>query len=151
MFKKKLLKLLAKIFPNNKWRIWLLKKCNYQIGKDVYIGEDIIIVDDLSDQATNLIIQDRVAISPRVTFVLHSKPNWSKIGNYVNSKKGKIKIEKDAWIGTGAVILPDITIGEGAVVGANSVVTKDVNPYTIVGGVPAKIIKDIEVPWHKKN
>ena len=143
--------MLAKIFPNNKWRIWLLRKCNYQIGEDVYIGEDVIIADDLSDQSTNLIIQDRVSISPRVTFVLLSKPNWSRISKYVNTKKGKIKIEKDAWLGTGSVILPDINIGEGAVVGSNSVVTKDVAPYTIVGGVPAKIIKVIEVPWHKKK
>lgn len=151
MFKKKLFKVLAKNFPNNHWRIWFLRKCNYQIGKDVYIGEDIIVADDLYDLSTNLIIQDRVAISPRVTLVLQSEPNWSKISNYVNTKKGKIKIEKDAWIGTGAVILPDIIIGEGAVVGANSVVTKDVDPYTIVGGIPAKKIKDIEVPWYNRN
>ena len=151
MLKKMLCKFLAKIFPNNKWRVWLLRKCNYKIGKDVYIGEDIIIADDLYDQSINLIIQDRVAISPRVTLVLFSKPNWSRIGDYVNSKKGKIKIGKDAWIGAGAVILPDITIGEGAVVGANSVVTKDVKPYTIAVGAPAKKIKDIEVPWRKKS
>jgi maltose O-acetyltransferase len=128
-----------------------LRKCNYQVGEKVYFGEGIIIIDDLKDKSTNLFIQDRVAISPRVTLVLYSNPNWSRIGNYVTTKKGKIKIEKDAWIGTGAVILPDITIGEGAVVGANSVVIKDIPPYTIVAGVPAKKIKVIEVPWHKKS
>ncbi|MBN1304191.1 MAG: 2,3,4,5-tetrahydropyridine-2,6-dicarboxylate N-acetyltransferase, partial [Anaerolineales bacterium] len=52
-----------------------------------------------------------------------------------------------AWIGTGSVILPGITIGEGAVVGANSVVTKNVEPYTVVGGVPAHFIKRVDVPW----
>ena len=79
-----------------------------------------------------------MAISPRVTLVIHTQPNVSRIVDYVNSKKGKITIEKDAWIGTGVVILPDVTIGEGAVVGANAVVTKDVPPYTVVGGIPAK-------------
>lgn len=50
-------------------------------------------------------------------------------------------IEDDVWIGSNAVILPGVTVGRGAVVGAGSVVTKDVKPYSIVGGVPAKHIK----------
>lgn len=150
MIKKKVFKYIAKIFPGYGLRIWLLRKCNYHIGKQVYIGEDLIIIDDLKDSSTNLIIGDCASIAPRVTLVLHTKPNWSKIADYVNSKKGKIIIEKDAWIGTGAVILPDITIGEAAVVGANSVVTKDVPAYTIVGGVPAKKIKTVNVPWRSK-
>lgn len=149
MLRKKILKTLAKSFPVNSIRIWLYKKCNYEIGRDVYIGEDLIIVDVLEDMSINLIIGDRVSISPRVTFVLHSAPNWSKIRNFGYDKMGKIVIKNDAWIGTGAVILPDIVIGEGAIVGANSVVTKNVPDYTVVGGVPAKKIKTVEVPWNK--
>ena len=148
MLKKKVFKYIAKMSPGNGLRIWLLRKCNYEIGKKVYIGEDLIIVDDLKDKKNYLIIEDRAAISPRVTLVLHTKPNWSRIADYVNSKKGKITIGKDAWIGAGAVILPDVQVGEGAVVGANSVVTRDVPPYTVVGGIPAKKIKAVEVPWH---
>ena len=45
------------------------------------------------------------------------------------------------------MILPDVEIGEGAVVGANSVVTKNVPPYTIVGGIPARKISTVKVPW----
>jgi acetyltransferase-like isoleucine patch superfamily enzyme len=146
--KKKLLKLIAKHLPGCGLRISLLRVCGYVIGKSVYIGEDIIIIDDLEDTRFNLIIGDRASISPRVTFVLHTQPNESRIVPYVNSRKGSITINSDAWIGTGAVILPDVTIGEGAVVGANSVVTKNVNPYTVVGGVPAKIIKEVNVPWN---
>ena len=149
IIKKKLFKYVAKFSPGCGLRIWLLRKCNYHIGRDVYIGEDLIIIDDLRDIQTNLNIGDRASISPRVTFVLHTKPNLSKIADYVNSRKGKINIEQDVWIGTGSVILPDVTIGEGAVVGANSVVTNDVPPYTVVGGVPAKHIKNVDVPWHK--
>lgn len=151
MLKKKILKFIAKSLPGNTMRVWLYKKCNYKIGKNVYIGEDIIIIDDLKDPSTYLIIEDRVAISPRVTFVLYSAPNWSRIRNFVNSKKGKIVIKKDAWIGTGVVILPGIEIGEGAVIGANSVVTRNVPGYTVVGGVPAKEIKTVNVPWHKSG
>lgn len=55
--------------------------------------------------------------------------------------KGNITIGNDVWIGYEAVILAGVTIGDGAIIGARAVVTKDVLPYTIVGGVPAKPIK----------
>jgi acetyltransferase-like isoleucine patch superfamily enzyme len=54
----------------------------------------------------------------------------------------KITIGKDVWIGANSVVLPGVNIGEGSVIAAGSVVTKDVAPFTIVGGVPAKIIKN---------
>ena len=147
-FKKKLLKLISKQLPGNGLRIRLLRMCGYEIGDDVYIGEDFIIIDDLGDSDFNLSLGDRASISPRVTFVLHTQPNESRIVPYVNSHKGSITIASDAWIGTGAVILPGLIIGEGAVVGANSVVIKDVAPYTVVGGVPAHEIKEVDVPWN---
>jgi len=52
-----------------------------------------------------------------------------------------IVVEDDVWIGFGAVILPGVTIGRGSIVGSNAVVTRDVEPYTIVGGVPARLIR----------
>lgn len=55
--------------------------------------------------------------------------------------KGDIIIGNDVWIGYEAVILSGVTIGDGAIIGARAVVTRDVPPYTIVGGVPAKAIK----------
>lgn len=55
--------------------------------------------------------------------------------------KGPVVIEEDVWIGEGAAILPGVTIGKGTVVGANSVVTKSFPAYSIVGGVPAKMIR----------
>lgn len=63
--------------------------------------------------------------------------------DYNHNKKvnGKIKIGNDVWIGANAIILPRVTIGDGAIIGAGAVVTKDIPPYAIVGGVPAKIIK----------
>jgi acetyltransferase-like isoleucine patch superfamily enzyme len=145
--KKKLLKLIAKQLPGCGLRIRLLRMCGYTIGNNVYIGEDFIVIDDLGDTLLNLKIGDRASISPRVTFVMHTQPNDSRIVPYVNSHTGSITIDSDAWIGTGSVILPNVTIGEGAVVGANSVVTKSVAPYTVVGGVPAHFIKIVDVPW----
>lgn len=143
---KKMLKLLVKQMPGYQLRATLLRFCGYAVGKDVYVGEDLIIVDEPSDWGM-VTIGDRVAISPRVTLVVSSRPNFSRVGPYVPVCHGPIIIENDAWLGTGVVVLPNITIGEGAVVGANSVVTKDVEPYTIVGGSPARLIREVTVPW----
>ena len=54
----------------------------------------------------------------------------------------RVTIGHDVWIGHGATLLPGVTIGNGAVIGAGAVVSKDVAPYTIVGGVPAKLIRE---------
>jgi acetyltransferase-like isoleucine patch superfamily enzyme len=62
-------------------------------------------------------------------------------GNTSSYSKGDIVINNDVWIGLGCILLDGITIGNGAVIGAGSVVTKDVKPYSIVGGNPAKLIK----------
>lgn len=64
--------------------------------------------------------------------------NWNSV------KSSQIKIENDAWIGMNCIILKGVTIGKGAVVGAGSVVTKDVPEWTVVAGNPAKIVKEID-------
>ena len=61
--------------------------------------------------------------------------------DYQNKQKEKIKIGNNIWIGEGVYISQGVTIGDGAIIGSRSVVTKDVEPYSIVGGCPAKIIK----------
>ncbi len=55
--------------------------------------------------------------------------------------KGDTKIGNDVWVGFDATIMPGITIGDGAIIGSKSVVTKDVEPYSVVGGNPAKLIR----------
>jgi len=70
----------------------------------------------------------------------------NKIGFYKdwsNVKKGKVTIKDKAWIGFNCIILKGVTVGEGAIIGAGSVVTKDVPDWTIVAGNPAKIIREI--------
>ncbi len=141
---KKFLKILASIAPMNSLRAALYRASGYRIGKDVYIGEKTIIVDKLSD-GNNILIGDRVSIAPGVTLVTSSSPNSSRIRPFVKTEHGSIVIQNDAWIGVGAIILPNITIGEGAVVGAGAVVTKNVRKYTIVAGVPAKKIGEVKI------
>ena len=132
---------------SNRIRIKIYKHLGIKIGKDTYIGTDLEIIDY---SALNLIvIGDRVTISSRVTLVVSSGPNNSKLKNIYPRKIGKIVIEDDAWVGTGVTILPGITVGKMSIIGAGAVVTKDVPPFTIVAGVPAKIIKRIGEKKHE--
>lgn len=57
-------------------------------------------------------------------------------------RENRVVIGNDVWIGHGATVLPGVTVGNGAVIGAGAVVSRDVAPYTIVGGVPAKLIRE---------
>jgi acetyltransferase-like isoleucine patch superfamily enzyme len=67
-------------------------------------------------------------------------PRWSV------TKDAPVVIADDVWIGAGAIVLPGVTIGRGAVVAAGAVVSEDVPPFTLVGGVPAKAIKQVPQP-----
>lgn len=78
------------------------------------------------------------------TFPLNRRfPNWKNAKSIQNEtiSKGTVKIGNDVWLGYSSIILSGITIGDGAVIAAGSVVTKDVPPYAIVGGNPAKLLK----------
>lgn len=141
---KRLLKLLAKHIPGYRIRTRLFKMAGYEIGKQVYIGEDLIIIDELDDKK-KVKIGDRVAIAERVTLIISSNANMSNIRHCLKDIHGYIEIDDDAWLGTGCIIFPNVRIGKGAVVGAGAVVTKNVPEFTVVAGVPAKPIKRIDV------
>ncbi|PYP73095.1 MAG: galactoside O-acetyltransferase [Gemmatimonadetes bacterium] len=123
----------------------MLRWCGYRIGRDVYIADDILIAEELEDKG-NLTIGDRVSMAPRVTLVLSSHPNESRIRDFAPVKRAPIVIEPDVWLGAGVVVLPGVTIGRGAVVGANSVVTQDVPPLHVVAGQPARTIRVLTPP-----
>ncbi|WP_459201913.1 CatB-related O-acetyltransferase [Methanococcus sp. CF] len=81
----------------------------------------------------------KVTTSPLWRFQLMDN---GKLENGIEYSKSPCKIENDVWIGSNAVILRDVHVGNGAVIGAGSVVTHDVEPYSIVAGVPAKPLKN---------
>ncbi|HET8648923.1 MAG TPA: DapH/DapD/GlmU-related protein [Gemmatimonadales bacterium] len=143
--RKKVLKRWARnaFFPS--WRVRLLRACGYRIGSDVYIADELIIVEELAERG-NIVIGDRASFAPRVTLVTSSHPNQSRIAAVAPVARGPITIEHDAWIGAGAIILPGVRIGAGAVVGANSVVTSDVNPLEVVAGQPARVVRTLSAP-----
>ncbi|MDW7775558.1 MAG: acyltransferase [Methanosarcinales archaeon] len=108
---------------------------NLEIGDNVSIASFVHIWGGGGVKIGNrVMIGSHVAI----TSLTH---DYNKRIMFNTLKKGKIIIEDDVWIGTHSVILPGVLIGKGAVVGAGSIVTKDVKPYSIVLGVPAKHFK----------
>jgi maltose O-acetyltransferase len=108
---------------------------NSGIGKNAYISN--------IGGGGELSIGDNVMMGPEVV-ILTKEHNYQDISipmNLQGSISSKVIIEDDVWIGIRAIILPGVTVGRGSIVGAGAVVTKDIPPYSIVGGVPARIIK----------
>jgi len=109
---------------------------NTKIGKNVFINFDCVFLD-----LGGITIEDGVLIAPKVSLLSEGHPvNPNDRQSLV---PGHIHIRKNAWIGAGATILPGVTIGENAVVAAGAVVSKDVPANTVVGGIPAKHIKQM--------
>lgn len=126
------------------------------IGNDVYIGPYAIF-----SAEKGLTIGNKVTFGPHVT-IMAGNHNFKVIGSYIfdNHEKNEdddlpVVICDDTWIGCNVVILKGVTIGRGAIIGAGSIVTKDVPPYAIVGGNPAKIIRyrwdEATIELHEKK
>ena len=123
----------------------------HKIGKYTY-GKPLI---SRSDRTTRLMIGSYCSIADDVCFLLGGEHRTDWVTTYPfnvlfseakhitghPASKGDIIVGNDVWIGRGAVILSGVAIGDGAVIAAEAVVTKSVDPYTIVGGNPARIIR----------
>ena len=109
---------------------------NIEIGEDSILGEDIVL-----DGRAPLKIGNHVDIASEV--MIYNSQHDMETDHFAALEsvvKEPVIIEDYVFIGPRAIILPGVTIGKGAVVGAGAVVTKDVDPFSIVGGVPAKLI-----------
>ncbi|HAT64752.1 MAG TPA: acyltransferase [Flavobacteriaceae bacterium] len=111
---------------------------NLKIGKYVRINENVFLQGKIT-------IGDYALIAPNVAIYtqehVHQDVSLPVVKQGALTHK-EVVLKDNVWLGRNVVVLPGITIGEGAIVGANSVVTKDVVPFTIVGGVPAKLIRE---------
>ena len=117
--------------------------CNIVMDNNVTIGPGATIY----TTGAKLIIKHHVVIGPNLT-IITGDHNTSVIGNYICETMQKrpeddqdVIIESDVWIGCNVTILKGVTIGRGSVVAAGAVVTKNCPPYSVIGGVPAKVIK----------
>lgn len=134
------------LFYNEVVRPAIWRLLGAKVGKNVGISYQVYM--DLGN-AFRIVIEDDVKISDRCMFLCHRldltnycQGNDSAMCSYIS--KG-ITVKKGAWIGMGALIMPGVTIGEGAMVAAGAVVTRDVEPYTSVGGNPARLIGKMPV------
>tara|TARA_R110002167_G_scaffold84156_12_gene228766 strand:+ start:5628 stop:6173 length:546 start_codon:yes stop_codon:yes gene_type:complete len=143
--------------PFHSWRSFILRVFGAKIGKGVHIYPKVKIW-----APWNLEVQDEVGVADGVDLYCQGKiileyrsivsqRSYICTGSHDFNLKGhplytrQIRISKFAWVAAEAFVGPGVTIGEGAVIGARSAVFKDVAPWTVVGGNPAKFIKKREI------
>lgn len=107
-----------------------------KLGKNIFINHDCTFLD-----LGGITIEDDVQVGPKVSLITENHP--LDPSNRKTLELKSILIKRNVWIGAAATILPGVTVGENAVVAAGAVVNKDVPANTVVGGVPAKIIRTI--------
>ena len=138
----------SNLFRSYCYRVWLGKLgdesnvqmgCRFLNGRKIFIGENNVINFGTLMDGRRYAIRtgSNVSIGPQATILTLGHDPRSRI---FADRGGDVTIGDYVWIGFDALILPDVEIGEGAVVGAGAVVTKSVEPYTIVAGNPAKAI-----------
>lgn len=119
---------------------------NLEIGDDVSIGDNATIY----CTRAKCIFKDHSFTGPNLTIITGDHAYWTgtymkhcykKLLKDISMYDAQVTIEEDVWIGANVVILKGVTIGRGAIIAAGSVVTKDIEPYSIAAGVPAKILK----------
>jgi len=114
-------------------------------GKYIHLGRNVFINHGCSFlDLGGITIEDDVMIGPRVNITPENHP--VEVSERKTLVPDAVVIKRNAWIGAGATILPGVTVGENSVVAAGAVVTKDVPANTVVAGVPAKTINQIEEP-----
>ncbi len=131
-------------FLPRKMRPWLMRRMGCHVGKNVFIGDYVRV--DLQ-HAGMIYIGDYAHITSGCRLLCHQRDLTNyKVGDNAASlgyRKGEIHIGKGVMIGMESIIMPGVTIGDGAIVGAGSLVVKDVPAWTVAVGVPAKVIKEI--------
>lgn len=141
------LKQILQITPYMEVRYAIWEKLGNKAGKNAYINCNVTLIDD-SELKVNVVLGTRTTFSPNVTFITSASPNDSLIKNYRCCKdfikKGTIYVGDDTWIGAGVIILPGIHIGKRCVVGAGSIVTRDIPDDSLAYGVPCKVIRRLE-------
>lgn len=122
---------------------------NIYIGDNFYANYDLIMLD-----VAPIRIGDNVLIGPRVSIYTAGHPIDSNVRNAQLEYGKEVKIGSSVWIGGNTVICPGVTIGDNVVIGANSCVTKDIEPNVVAAGNPCKVIRKItdkdKLKWERE-
>ncbi len=126
-------------------RVWISKTFGCDCGKNIFIGDDFtgnfnLTILDIRE----VYIGNHVMIGPNTLITTVGHPLSPKARRGYMAKAAPVRIGNDVWIGGNVTILPGVTIGNNVVVAAGAVVTKDVPDNSLVGGVPARLIREIE-------
>lgn len=141
-------KLLHELIPDLPNDTHIMAPMQIDMGRNVKIGRHVFINHGLTVMGRGGVeIGDDVMIGPNASLLTANHDLYEHQILMV----GKITIGKNAWIGASAIILPGVTVGENAVVAGGAVVTKDVEPNTVVGGNPAKPLRVLEAPGSKEK
>lgn len=129
---------------------YLLRKKGVKIGNGVDIGKKV----NFGSEPYLIEIADNVRISTNVNFITHDGGLWTlrKMKLLENADFfGKIIVEENVNIGMNATIMPGVRIGKNSIIGFGSIVTKNVEPNTVVAGIPARKIETIQEYYEKKK
>ena len=119
---------------------WMLPPFYTDFGKNIRVGKNVFINHgcEFMDRG-GITLEDDVLIGPKVNLITINHP--MEPTQRRSTFCAPIVIKRNAWIGVGASVMPGVTIGENAVIAANAVVTSDVAANSVVGGIPAKVLK----------
>ncbi len=108
------------------------------LGKDVYANFNLTLVDD-----THIYIGDNTMIGPNVTIATAGHPILPELREKAFQYNMPVHIGKNCWLGAGVVVLPGVNIGDNSVIGAGSIVTKDIPPNVVAVGNPCRVLREI--------
>jgi maltose O-acetyltransferase len=139
----KQLHILARVTIPLGWRLALYRAMGISIGHGVFVGLDTYLDCQFPEL---MVLEDDVTLSFRVTVIVHddARRMHGVIPGQLQGTVAPVIFKRGCYVGAGALILPGVTIGEGAVVAAGAVVTRDVPPRKVVAGVPARVLKDTD-------
>lgn len=139
---------LAGFHPDSKVRLSALKSSGMAVGEGTHLAMGLVVIDAYTN---NVSIGERCSIGAYVTLMSATGPDNSVLQHHPGIQKAirteAIVIGDDCWIGSGVIVMPGVTIGNKAVVGAGAVVTKDIQEREVVTGIPARLVRTLD-PIH---